>query len=576
DNDDDTDSDSADVDLGGNFGIGDDAPKADVTDGGTEPDAVYLFDGNTTVEGNYEGADGTGYPTGDATADQDPTSVTVGFAGAFDDDHAFGADGEKAGGGTSTSYSLVLTPVLGSDVMLYDGTTDNVASSGGVDLVWAEVKDGETVIGYAAVTDDDAETEIFSITVNSSTGEVTFDQSGVIDQPLDDNDPVTQDILMLSDGQVAIRRSDTITDNDDDTDSDSADVDLGGNFGIGDDAPLISPDDGGTLDDIPSLDFIAGESETVDEDISYGADGGGTYIITSVSDVNTAADTELGTITSEISDDDLTVIYKSSAIDAIDGDGADQDGRFLQITIDPETGDYTATMLASPPLRPVPLLENATTPGGPVEEYTPPAPADFVTFDGFTYTDWDGDGTSLKDQFDTFGDNEGPEQSAESNEDVNIDSNGIGLENAMMNEGEGLLLDFDPDDPVAGLTIYFAGATGGLQSFNIHLEAYDENGNLVGEPVTVEIIPAKGGKNAVASYTFTAEDDFTELYMSTDLEGNDGIRIPEIVAFTYAEIDDLEGTVNVQLSDFDGDTDTGSFDWSIDGDLDGSITVPTV
>ncbi|MCA0043146.1 hypothetical protein, partial [Celeribacter litoreus] len=64
--------------IGGEFGgslatnigehmlVDDAGPTADVTDGGTEPDAVYLFDGNTTVEGNYEGADGTGYPTGDA------------------------------------------------------------------------------------------------------------------------------------------------------------------------------------------------------------------------------------------------------------------------------------------------------------------------------------------------------------------------------------------------------------------------------------------------------------------------------------------------------------------------------
>ncbi len=142
-----------------------------------------------------------------------------------------------------------------------------------------------------------------------------------------------------------------------------------------------------------------------------------------------------------------------------------------------------------------------------------------------------------------------------------------------MNEGEGLLMTFD--EPVAGVSIDFDGPTGGLKTFRIRIESYDEFGNLVDsfESDPGELNAPKG--KAIETYDYIASSDVTQVYMSIDLVDNDAIRIPEISAFTYADIDDLAGTVNVQLSDFDGDTDTGSFTWQIDGDDDGAITLPT-
>ena len=551
----DTDQDSAydDVDLGGNFGIGDDAPVANVNAGGTEPEAVYLFDGNTSVSGNFEGDNGFGLPTGDATADG-PNSVVVDFATAFGDTNRYGGDGP---GATGAVHSLQLLVTAGSAVMM----GGSQAESGGVGLVWAI--DGATG-DYLAVTDNLAEDEILRFSV-SVAGLVTFIQSGVLDHPTAATAaPYTTDILTLDDSQLAVRRTDTVTDYDGDQDVDYAAVDLGGNFGVGDDGPVISPTDGGILSNIPVIDFIDGETETVDEDIAYGADGPGDFIITSVGAVSVPIGSVLGMITSEISSDGHTVTYSSSGIDDATP-GIPDDGAFFEVQLDPSTGDYTGAVLASPPLVKLPLFSGGTLPGGPVEEYTPAPPGDIVTFDGFISSDWDGDGTSgtltLKQQFDPGGDNNDPVNSAASDEDINIDTNGIGLENAIINENEALSMWFNQD--VAGVEIVFDGSTGGLSTFSIQIEVYND-GAFVDSEIISGLTAPKGPNSLAVEYI--ADDEFDELYVSLSLTGNDAIRIPEISAFTFAEVDDLTGTVNVELSDFDGDSDTGSFDWFIEGD----------
>lgn len=543
----------ADVDLGGNFGIGDDAPVADVNVGGTEPDAVYLFDGNASVSGNFEGDNGFGLPTGDAPADG-PNSVVVDFAPTFGETNAYGGDGP---GSTLSVHSLQLLVAAGSAVMM----SGSQAESGGVGLVWAV--DGGTG-DYLAVTDDLANSEILRLSVSVS-GLVTFTQSGVLDHPVQAaSAPYTTDILTLDDSQLAVLRTDTVTDYDGDQDVDQASVDLGGNFGVGDDGPVISPTDGGVLSDIPIIDFIVGESETVDEEIAYGADGAGDFIISSVGAVAVPLDSALGTITSEISPDGHTVTYFSSGIDDVTSEIPD-DGAFFEVVLDPSSGDYTGTVLANAPLVKLPLFSGGTLPGGPVEEYTPEPPGDIVTFDGFISSDWDGDGTSgtqtLKQQFDGGGDNNAPVNTAESDEDINIDTNGIGLENAIMNANEALSMWFTQD--VAGVEIVFDGTTGGLSTFSIQVEVYND-GAFVDADIISGLTAPKGPADLTVEYI--ADNQFDELYVSLSLTGNDAIRIPEISAFTYAQIDDLTGTVNVSLADFDTDTDAGSFDWFIEGD----------
>ena len=230
DNDTDTATQSASVDLGGNFAIGDDGPKVTVAADGTEPGTAYLFDGNQ-ASGNFEGNNGTGLPTGDVARDGTPTSVDVEFGAAFSTTTSAGADG----GSVATNWSLVLAVAAGTQVQ-FSGAG---ATSGGVDVVWQEVTAGSEYAGVINPGTVD-EAEIFSLSVDGD-GTVTFSQSGVLDHPRTDSTaPYTTDILTLSDNQISVQKSVTVTDNDTDTATQSASVDLGGNFAIGDDGPKVT------------------------------------------------------------------------------------------------------------------------------------------------------------------------------------------------------------------------------------------------------------------------------------------------------------------------------------------------
>ncbi|MCV2868664.1 hypothetical protein OEW28_08490 [Defluviimonas sp. WL0002] len=212
--------------VGSKMFFEDDGPQADVAADGTEPGAAYLFDGNQ-ASGNFEGDNGTGLPTGDDPRDGSPTSVDVDFSGAFSATTSTGEDDE--GASTSTAFSLVLSAATGSTVQF--GGAD--LQSGGTDVVWEEVTAG---VAYRGVLDGTS-TEVFSLSVNTTTGVVTFSQSMVFDHGTNDSGPFSTDILLLDDNQIAVRQTTTVTDGDLDEASDYADVDLGGNFGVGDDGP---------------------------------------------------------------------------------------------------------------------------------------------------------------------------------------------------------------------------------------------------------------------------------------------------------------------------------------------------
>ncbi len=552
----------AQADLGGNFGIGDDAPVADVGSDGTEPGVQYLYDGNfdhASTYGNFEGSPDNTPPTADVTPTADatangPNTVMVDYSGAFTTDHDAGADGQK----TSTpAYTLALGVLDGSDVTMTDHLGSTAVTSGDVDVVW-EVVNATTI---RAVTDEGTPKVIFTISVNGTTGVVTFTQTGVLDHRREDDHNTsvhTSDILTLDDGQVSLKRTDTVVDNDDDEDSDFAVVDLGGNFGIGDDAPDL-----GTLTDVPTLAFIDGDEETVTDTLAYGADGAGTYKIVGSTTPTVAPGSVLGTISYDIALDGQSITYSYDS----DGAGGDPAVDFLLITLnDPSSGDYTAEVLESAPLVKVGLFSGGTLPGGPVEHYTPLPPGDIVTFDGFIADDWDAsEGNSLKYQFQNGGDRGDPGEESEgfSDEDINIDSNGIGLENAIMNATEALAMFFTSGQ--AGVEIVFDGSTGGLSTFQIRIEAW--NGDTLVEVYDDAFAhPAPKGPNQYVFEWTLSSGTATDFYLSISLEGNDAIRIPEISAYSFANVDDLSATVTVELEDFDGDTDRGEFDWMIDAD----------
>ncbi len=273
DGDGDTATDSASVDLGGNFAIGDDGPKVTVTADGDEPDTVYLFDGNL-IDGNFEGDNGTGLPTGDIASNGDPTQVTVDFSGNFTMPFMAGADG----GSASSTFSLALNVAVGSQVQFNDGGGDAGVTSGGIVVVWSEVSAGEI---YAGILDSgpNAGDEVFRISVDAVTGEVTFEQSLVLDHTRADTSPdYTTDILTLSDGQLSLTKETTVTDGDGDTATDSASVDLGGNFAIGDDGPeKIFTENAYLLNEANAM-FVGDLDTDINIDDNVGADQLGTVV----------------------------------------------------------------------------------------------------------------------------------------------------------------------------------------------------------------------------------------------------------------------------------------------------------
>ncbi len=225
-------SDDASVDLGGNFAVGDDGPKASAAADGTEPGTAYLFDGNQ-ANGNFEGNNGTGAPTDDADRDGSPTSVTSDFSVAFSTSALLGADGGSVSG--STAYSLVLA--ASGQVQFLDGNGATVnATSGGTAVDWSTVTAGSVYAGVLTGTT----TEVFRLSVDAD-GKVTFSQSAPLDHTRDDTaGPYSTDILTLADGQISVKVTATATDSEGDTATADASVDLGGNFAVGDDGPKVT------------------------------------------------------------------------------------------------------------------------------------------------------------------------------------------------------------------------------------------------------------------------------------------------------------------------------------------------
>ena len=130
-----------------------------------------------------------------------------------------------------TGYNLVLNGVAGAKVLGADG---NDWTSGGDDVVWAEIAAGSIYEGQTALG-----TPIFRISLNSGTGVVTFTQYEQLDHDPAGQDPAyTNTYEVLGASQISVTQSIEVTDFDGSTDTaTSVGFDLGGDFRIGDDGP---------------------------------------------------------------------------------------------------------------------------------------------------------------------------------------------------------------------------------------------------------------------------------------------------------------------------------------------------
>ena len=220
-------------------------------------------------------------------------------------------------------------------------------------------------------------------------------------------------------------------------------------------------------------------------------------------------------------------------------------------------------MLKDAPIIEVALIDGATTPGGPVEHVDLPVVDPIVTLDGFLFYDQD-----TSDLLDTYeeGDKELGDPDA-ALDDVNISNKGAALKDNQFDAGEGLALNFHED--VAGVRFIVQGGTGSPGgTLTLKMAAYDD-GELVGDVQEQSFILPKG--NALQDVTFDIGEEFDRLILIhevTDENGepvDNGWRLPEIYAFTFADIPDIEGTITVEATDGDDDTAQDTFAFSIDG-----------
>ncbi|QIG55107.1 hypothetical protein G6N82_13985 [Altererythrobacter sp. BO-6] len=160
--------------------------------------------------------------------DTDSMSLVALFVSAAD----YGADGE--GSAVIETYGIDL---LG-DTDLGDATVGiNSGFTSGNATVYL-YQDGNSVVASTAATKGDVDfgtNVVFVAAVNPTTGQLTLEQSGVLDHT--DNGSATDTQLVLANGLINATYSVTITDGDNDPVSDTQTADLGGNLKFNDDLP---------------------------------------------------------------------------------------------------------------------------------------------------------------------------------------------------------------------------------------------------------------------------------------------------------------------------------------------------
>ena len=436
-----------------------------------------------------------------------------------------GDAGEKAIGSGDLSSQVI----AGQDGIKSIGFIDNTApinsgfESGGVDVFYTiTTSDGDDTLVAAA----GAET-IFTV-VLSEDGTFDVDLIGTLDHVPDvlgDDDIIDIDLTNLL---YAIE-------GDDDPASFQTNALA---LRIEDDAVEI---DG--LDDTPVIPFANASPIAMDTGfLDYGADGPGSLTISNFTPTLITGDEALGTVTGAIVNGDL--VYTSTEF-----------GDIISISVDGTGGgSYSVDVLQDAPLIPVALIDGATTPGGPVETVTLSGGATEVVFDGYLFTN--ASTTDQQGQFAAGNDPIGPD------DDVNISNKGAALKDNQFDVNEGLAMFFVEE--VAGAQFIIQGGTGAKGSGTVYVTGYDDDGHVFTEAFPIDL--PKG--NNVVEINFMPPEGVDEIYVTHDFQDPNGYRIPEIFAFTFADIPDLSGTVELTATDFDGDSATDSFDFFIDGDGD--------
>ena len=516
DNDGDTATDSQTVNIGANLNFADAGPTAQLSGNGA---------GTVTLdETRPEGSDtsGAGAPSGDASATLDLSAAFVTGSSVN-----YGADG--AG---SVSYALQLTGTnVASGLYALDNTDTSTVDGDGYG------QGGQIVLNQSGntVTGSYNGTDYFTITINPSTGVVTFAQLNNIWHPdagstaaaFDDTATLTTALAS------ALQVTQTVTDYD--GDSSSASVDLGqGVFAIQDDGPsAIVPDSIVTTDEAqgPIYAYLDADHTVVE---NFGTDGPGTITFANITNGSDSGLTSNGQeIDYWLSSDGQTLSGRVGSTDGTDGTVV------FTVHIDQSTSQYDFTQYD--------IVDNGSG----------------VEFNNLTSTkagntDIYGIGANSTGSPDVDALLSSTHNGA--NSTVNTDATSIGVQNQSFNPGDSLRIDF-----VTALATDAANTTIGFD-YGTHVETnlYEQTiPQVVGNPSAVSF-------KVWALETSDSDTNYPDSNPTGGFDNSSTVFITQ-VSITGHNIGEVKETFDIS-SLADGDTQVLDYGMSVTRNADGSVT----
>ncbi|WP_220745228.1 Ig-like domain-containing protein, partial [Shewanella colwelliana] len=289
---------------------------------------------------------------------------------------------------------------------------------------------------------------------------------------------------------------------------------------------------------------VDGADQNYSADLSSNISGGGTF---SNSGITAGGLTVFYYV--DPSNPSILIAYSdtSATPSAYDPDNSGQSVIFT-LSIDPNSDSYQLDVVR--PIDQVETITVADMSGGKGGN----TPAAYVTFDGTNYiiNNDISDVDPTHEMIFTLTSTSGLVSST-----VNGNTNGFGVQNAWVDQGEALIVDYA--DNVASASIQFEGAT------YAHFKAYDANGNLLGEG------------DITSGQVISNLGEISYIEVSTSAQGNHanfqftGTSAQNIVT----ETTDVDLDFNVMVTDSDGDSANGSIHIDLNAPGTNTPTSPT-
>lgn len=470
------------------------------------------------------------------------TDATSTFANLIKDAVSvdFGEDGQA-----STPYGDFKLVLASANTATGLFALNPAAADGkGTAIVLNQPVAGGTIQGTAGV----GGTVMFEIRVNTTSGDVTFDQKNAIWHPDPSSTNEIQAISGLAAGAIKLQA--VARDGDHDSAPITLDLSGSGTFTIADDAP------GPLSIASTTVPFVSGSSVTGAVTLSPGADGFAGYPGYQLPATFTTVDGR--TVTSSVVSNTPTSI-------TIKGQSLEKDGSSKDFyTLVANASSYTCTVNQPLPFLSQLLDFSVVSAGGPKETYTLAPSGLSVTFDGIKYSLTDSQTTAgtfnAKASFDPVLTN------ATSADDINPNNLGCGVGNGNMDIREGIKLTTPPDS-IIGYDLNVQSVGGGIDKVTFFYQAFSGGTKVWSGSQAVSFAATPSTSVRLLS----ENKKFDSIYFwATGLDNNDVYRINKISALDVRNSPDLTLNFGLQAQDADRDrTNMTTFAVALDNGIAG-------